>query len=445
MGKSPREAMAAKRGMRSAPAGSGKKPRVMTYGLLEGATHQIGPMREEMDNFELHVVPFGDSVSFLDFDCVVLFSGVFERTRTERGSLQPEVRCEGDLDRREREVHTLYKRGTPLVFLVKPIKRRYLREVLPDESDLFRRVLVGEGIHWEDLVKQKVSNLSSEIPEFKEFIQQHGVASVSFEFFGKTAKINMIAGSIDTPFAFELGQTWFFLPCHEPMKSSQAIEMAGKAAAAVLGYRSRLSKEMPAWTGEFQFSHEAKLHRELDEHHEKVTRLETELDRYKQWKGSLCYQSDPLVEIVTELLRSVFGLELTTEDQKIEDAIIVSETGKTLAVVEIKGVSTNFKRDHVNQVDSHRERLNHEDVPGLLIMNTMMKTGGLDAKDEQPHSDIISKAASDKVLLIRTLDLLRYADLIEQGKKTKDDFLKCILNEVGWLSVSDDNVCVVKE
>ena len=65
--------------------------------------------------------------------------------------------------------------------------------------------------------------------------------------------------------------------------------------------------------------------------------------------------------------------------------------------------------------------------------------------DEAPHPDIIKKAVQDNVLLVRTLDLLRYADLVENERIAKDGFLTTILNESGWLKVEDGAATVVTE
>ena len=159
----------------------------------------------------------------------------------------------------------------------------------------------------------------------------------------------------------------------------------------------------------------------------------------------MCYQSDPLVEVVRKMLDHFFGIALTIDDKCIEDATLLDGEGTTQAVVEIKGVKGNFTRANVNQVDSHRERLKlPPTTPGILIMNTLMGVGSLQEKNQAPHPDIIQKAAADHVLLIRTLDLLRYADGIEQGNLTKEAFRNTILTESGWLKVENNIAEVVK-
>ena len=152
------------------------------------------------------------------------------------------------------------------------------------------------------------------------------------------------------------------------------------------------------------------------------------------------------MRVVISLLESIFGLRVQSEERCIEDARVLDSEGKIIAVMEIKGVKRNFSRDDVNQVDSHRERLAlPPDAPGLLIMNTMMGVKSLDEKNEPPHPDIIKKAVQDKVLLVRTLDLLRYADLVDSGTISEDESRTTILKEAGWLKVEDGAAMVVKE
>jgi len=110
-----------------------------------------------------------------------------------------------------------------------------------------------------------------------------------------------------------------------------------------------------------------------------------------------------------------------------------------------KGVNKNFARKDINQVDSHRERLGLQaDTPGILVMNTLMDAKSLAEKDQSPHPDIIKKAVTDNVLLIRTIDLLRFADGVEVGVFKKEDFLGILMSQSGWLKVAENKCEVVK-
>ena len=41
---------------------------------------------------------------------------------------------------------------------------------------------------------------------------------------------------------------------------------------------------------------------------------------YISFKGALCYQSDPLVEVIRKMLDHFFGISLMIDDKCIEDA-----------------------------------------------------------------------------------------------------------------------------
>ncbi|RJP36912.1 MAG: hypothetical protein C4547_06545 [Phycisphaerales bacterium] len=336
--------------------------------------------------------------------------------------------------------------GRPFVFLVPPIPNQAAFHEFDSRTDLFRRMLKALPIDWQ-LLDRPVPCLDSLVPEFKSFIERYGAASVAFTPGYRYADhAAILVGSAREFYGFEFIRRLFFLPSHAASTREEAVAIVAEAIRGVLAYRTRMSEEMPSWVGDFQFTKEAELHEQLDQHRAEAMRLDAELDAHSKRKGALCFQSDPLVEVVFRLLRHVFGLSVESEEKRIEDAKILDDDGNIIAVAEIKGINRGFKREDVNQVDSHRERLDlTADVPGLLILNTKVKAKSLAEKDEPPHPDIIKKAVQENVLMIRTLDLLRYADLVESGAIEKEQFHSTILGESGWLRVKDGTVTVVKE
>ena len=203
--------------------------------------------------------------------------------------------------------------------------------------------------------------------------------------------------------------------------------------------------QMLTWAGEFVFAREKALQGELEQIQKKALAIEGQIERYAKYKGALCYQSEPLVKVVSDIMRELLGIVLTVDDKCIEDATLRDDLDNILGVFEIKGVKGNFTRGNVNQVDSHRERLEvPPNTPGILIMNTLMNSDSLEDKDQRPHPDIIKKAAADGVLLIRTLDLLRYASAVEDGSLTKEEFKRTILSESGWLNVENGTAKIVR-
>ncbi len=393
--------------------------------------------------FELHDVPLQSEVSFLDFDGVVTFAGSFERSDRRYSVEETICIAPADLDLRERELVTLLQQHKPILFLVNVLP---IGLHISPQTDLFRRIAqkfriqLAGGEHSTPFVE-------SCVPEFADYVRRFGTGYVTL-FPSDKYKEDFTSLCIAENFVF--GTAWanklFILPSAVPERVKQVPQIVASAILGVLEYRRRMSRALPDWVSGFSFSKEAELREKATELHMQAAKFEAEVDTYATFKGALCLQSDPLVETVRKLLQNFFAITLKIDDKCIEDATLNDGEGNIMAVFEIKGVKGNFTRNQVNQVDSHRERLNiPSSKPGVLIVNTMLSALSLSEKDERPHPDIIKKAAADNVLLIRTLDLLRYSDAVERGVLTRESFRATILGNAGWLRVESDNAAVIRK
>jgi hypothetical protein len=97
---------------------------------------------------------------------------------------------------------------------------------------------------------------------------------------------------------------------------------------------------------------------------------------------------------------------------------VIYVAGKPSFVVEIKGVSGGLKRDHVNQVDSHRERLHiSPDVPGLLIINDFSDIDGLDMRKARTFDPLhLGHAEKLNIKILRTTTLFEIIRALEDEK-----------------------------
>lgn len=430
-------------GRKPAPSPFTTAPRFLAYGLpgTDGNSY-----RQSYDGFDLHDEPVGASLAFQDFDGVLVFAGASEVVVPSPVGSTSQSENIVDLDQRERQFFTAVKQGHPFIFLL---------PFLPDPtalwrggttSDLFRRATSNLSLSWRS-ERAPHPALESAIPEFSRYISQYGTGYVGLDLSHvNSGHSTVVCGTGKAVYGAILYDKVFFLPCAHPQTHRQALEMASAAVAAVIAYRKRLSRELPAWIGQFSLSQEAILVGEAEGHRQQLRKLEAKIHGYTEFKAALCLQSDPLVEAVAKIMEHFFCLLLTIDDKKIEDATLRDDDNITLAVIEIKGINGNFDRSRVNQVDGHRERLGlPATIPGIAIINTLRAAKSLSEKDQRPHPDIIKKAVQDNVLLIRTLDLLRFADLVERGIKTKEDFKNILLNESGWLNVEGDNATVEKQ
>ena len=434
---------------KEAPAPGGARAgahRYLAYALPRGAS-DTSTYIVDCGKFELHDVPLGSPESFLDFEGVVVFAGSFEAWGEDPLN-GPEITCllPADLDLREREFFTALKAGKVIVFLVPHIRDRIVFSPVDPSYDLFRRVAAQIGIGWKPL-DEPIPYLNASIPEFNDYLDKYGAGYLRFpKFMLPDLDLTVVCEHKNDVYGLALADRVFFLPCAFPKVHQQAVDSAVSALKSVLAYRERLANEMPSWVVDLRFHRESSLLEEAARLHSQAEQAESAIAAYQEFKGALCLRSGPLVKAVLRLLREFLGIELEVEDKRIEDAMLKDAEGKILAVVEIKGVNRNFGREDINQVDSHRERLGlPAQTPGVLIMNTLMAATSLAEKDQPPHPDIIKKAVADNVLMVRTLDLLRYADGVESGSLKKDDFPNAILSGSGWMRVAGGQVETVKE
>lgn len=416
------------------------KPKILAYGL-PGRPTSVGSRELKYKDYHLWDFPISSGESFLDFDMVIVAAGAFEESgRSSRGGTPELVYKKEDLDLKERQFHTFVRQGKPFVFLVPELQHKDLRPT----SDLFRRVLKDFQIEWL-CMERPVASLESSIPEFNQFFEKHGSAQVAYQ---KPDQTNLdtfiIAGRPTVYYAFEIARTIFFLPCPLTTNHDTAIKQARDAAEAVLAYRERISEDIPDWVHEFQFDAEAALAVEEGKLAKSLSGVHDQQKIYHDRKALLCLRSEPLRKRVLHLLEHDFGLRLSDKDENIEDGLILDEGDKVLAVLEVKGVSRNFQRSDINQVDDHRERLHLPlSISGVLVMNTMNKATCLEDKNIEPHHEQIEQAVVDNTLIIRTLDLLRYWNLVEREVCTRADFFQIVTSQKGWLRVTDTDATVV--
>ena len=395
------------------------------------------------DDFEFHDVTLGTRDSFIEFDGVVLFGGTFEKIHDGGYNESAECISIDDLDLRERQYNTSVLKDKIVIFLTPNLPKNLNYRLVDYRIDLLRRILKVNKIEWSNL-ESPIAYIHSDINEFQEFIQNFGTANIYFVLHGDQAKL--ICGSRSYALGFTIADKTFILPCVYPQTHDQAIKMAVMAIRAAREYRERIKETYPEWIKEFIFKNEGMLMAESSKLRSKLQAMESSIDIYKRYKGVICLRSDPLVQVVKKILHDFFDIDLEVNDKHVEDAVLRNEQNNILAVFEIKGVNNNFTRPNINQVDSHRERLSlPTTTPGILIMNTFMSATSLADKDEFPHPDIIKKAVSDNVLLIRTLDLLRCADLCQTGKLKKEDFKEYILGDSGWMYVDGEKLVKVQE
>jgi hypothetical protein len=145
------------------------------------------------------------------------------------------------------------------------------------------------------------------------------------------------------------------------------------------------------------------------------------------------------------MLRSFFGVRVDALEEFREDAKILDDTGEVIAFVEIKGTKGGIKREHINQVDSHRERAGlSSSVSGVLIINNEMSVGGIKERFETTvPGEQIDHAKKLNVLIIRTIDLLFIIRQFEDIPNKTEKFLELLRGGGGWLKATPTDYQII--
>jgi hypothetical protein len=169
-----------------------------------------------------------------------------------------------------------------------------------------------------------------------------------------------------------------------------------------------------------------------------LARVGQALEVYSQMKSILYLTGDHLANEMPTWFVANLRIKCRREEQYIEDFWLRDlEDGADVAIGEVKAVKKNVTRKHIAAIVYHREaREKDESFPSLLIVNTFAEAQTVEEKDREgigPRE--VAWAAKNNVLVLRTLDLVRLADLMDQGRLTPESLLRMFLSGPGWLRV----------
>ena len=379
------------------------KPVIFAYGF-EAAGFIVPGEEIETDNYRVRFIGFQAELSLEDARGIIMPSGIFERFK-EADSLYgggAYVACDRErLAKRMKEVIQNYKRGGWIALLLGMVSRE------PTDTDLARVFLNNFFLDIEGHAPNP--HVRCRVDEFADYLHDFGISQTSFGSPRSDCDPRMIAGDGRVMAAAEVQCRLFFLPLLAIEKNRSTLErIVTRCADAILEYRRRNEICLPAWVEKIEFRAEGALREQLNRLEAEIVQTHEGLARWRRYKGMLSASGNALKAIVVEVLSDYFKLEVHSKEEFIEDAIIV-QGGKPLFVVEVKGINGGLKRDHVNQVDSHRERLGlSAEIPGLLILNDFSDVNGLEERKAKRFDRMhLSHAAKLNIRILRTTTLLK--------------------------------------
>ena len=307
------------------------------------------------------------------------------------------------------------------------------------ETDLSKRLLSLFEVDREEF-GTRIATVKSKTNELGKFFEIYGAAWSSLNpRYGNTWSKALASVGRHTV-SMVIDSRLFALPTLTPKPTVEAVEEYFTILSdGVVALWERLREDLPEWAGEYYFHGEATIQEAKAKLSDELLNIESRLGDLGRLKRVLVLQGEPLVEAVIEVFEKTQPLKPRREESLREDLTLVDSTGKTVALVEVKGVSKGVTREHVNQADSHRERNGMPpEFPSLLIINTNLKNSmSLADKDQTVAPEQIQHACRNNVLILRTLDLLNLVSLHMSGVLTSDAVVDLLTKSCGWLKVGD--------
>lgn len=425
-----------------------KKYNVLVYGIRKiELTAPSEPIVSR--NFSIFFKPYNTDSRFNEYDGVVLFQGIFEsfewKYRYDTKYLNHSW-DKDELDKRKKEAQLLIENGGFLCFL---LNKKFI-----DQNDYSHDIsgsdLAKYHLHYENFYRktfnQRITNVVIKLDDFKKFLSVYGAAFNYFYNDNENIEWRIIATASGEVAGMVINRNQYFIPTLIPDNRLNTIEdyFISLVEALTSSY-NKLQKTLPDWIEKFTFDEEAELSTEHEELENRIIEIENRRNVLSRYKSILANSSDELVASVRDVFANGFGIAVNIKDEFREDLILLDDSSKPVCLCEVKGTNRGAKREHINQVDSHRDRSKYDNkFPALLIINTHIKNArSVIEKDKEIANEQIIHAAKMNVLILRTIDLLGLLKLYLNCKLKLDEVKKLFTNNTGWLRVCENHYTIV--
>lgn len=377
-----------------------------------------------------------------DFDGVILPTGIFETIQEKHDYLmawQDATYDRSTILVREKEVlNLLADRRKWVVFLSSQITWHIIgkgyQTIDLTPCDLSKRLLKLNQTTSDPI--QAYNHLTHKRVEFETYTKRYGTAENIFN--SSNEDFTPLITIKDNVVGFSIRGQIFVLPFHTNDHSSDGLcELSIIVAESVGKYSNNKEQNIPDWVNEVTFSAEDTLLSSKLELEDKLHTIEQNILKFKKYKSTLASTGEYLANSVADILTDFFNLKLNTQDNFEEDLSILNDSDELLAIVEVKGVTTAIKRDHITKTEQHRSAndLPHE-FPAILIINDNSTSKGFsDRKSIPVADDILKYSTGQNVKVLRTctlLDLmLNFESLPKQTRKEK--FLEFFISSSGGI------------
>jgi hypothetical protein len=386
---------------------------------------------------ELTFVENHYSQDFSGFDILIYVSDTF-RFEYERGAFGQSLLVDASAEaiRREKEFRVALEQGKIVCFIGSNSNDHVTSRILNSIKIYSNSISTDHSICSTLIVKRS---------EFKPFLANVGATRIFFD--GKnvddiicTTDYNLVVG-----FSKCIGKGMvLFIPCiFGSAEKKYVIENIEKLVNGLVSFSAKKIFETPSYLENIKFKNEETAILRIKELTEKeIKPLKEKVAFYSQLKRVLWFGDSMLVEVTCTFLENM-GFKTRIIDIGEEDFWLLAD-GKQIAIVEVKGLNNNLKREDLAKADAHREARQVPHLTSLLIANTFMTAQSIDRKNEAISTNVIEKAVQLNMIITRTLDLFYIYNYMDQNNLTYTWLLDCINGKKGWLTMQGNKI-ILKE
>lgn len=302
---------------------------------------------------------------------------------------------------------------------------------------------------------QKSISLKDMMDSFNNLlIKIHGVSNIKFLYESTTTKWN--SETLSSDFIFEPHKT--FITHIKSNKSNRIVSISknnlhittldiidNSKLTTYLEKNGIIKNEinMPKWLEDADYFDDAERKQLINENNKKIEDLNSEianaenkLNKNNHYKSILYSSGEQLVSVVREILEEILEIDLANFEDKFNEDIRFKYKND-IYIVEVKGNNKGVRLNNVTQLHNHtvtfveeneefeKDKIEYDNVYSLLIM-TPQRLKPLNERDEV-DKDIIDNAKNKyDSLIIRTKDLLKCFEKIQNKKMEKNTFIKLI-------------------
>jgi hypothetical protein len=200
-----------------------------------------------------------------------------------------------------------------------------------------------------------------------------------------------------------------------------------------------MTDEYPPYLDEMEVGDERSLSARIEALTAEIATLNHALDDARRGKRILLIEGDDLTNEVVRFLHEDLGLDVTRKARPAdgEELWLADPEGRPWACVHV----VSFDEANVGKYDVAYSMLRRastgkdEDTPVLLVANTFRTKHAMSERDSVVPPEVIRRAAEDRVLVVRTIDLVRLGQRAANGFPAAAQLRDALASGGGWFEV----------